>query len=329
MPRIGWPARPEAREAGNDRPPAGRAEEAKLIMNRVAHRMDSQRRDPGGGARAESPAPNVARRRVFLALERKRELLAVGTRRQLRPGKRYEDLCLAKLITRLQRDYLSPRSADGPRGSRPLTRGTGSAAPTAPARAEGEVVAWAMPWGPGCLVQLQSDQHDFNERSATARRWLSTGGQAAAEARAVERFARFVEQMADALEAAGLGVPEWASRGALTQRRRAIRRRPEKPAGRRRTARQRRSHGSSSDRASAGHAAAPTRNQSRTTPNGLIDINQATYEELRSLELSTTQSRRLLAYRRRVQGFGSLNELDAIPGFPSVVLNQLKQRLSA
>jgi DNA uptake protein ComE-like DNA-binding protein len=60
----------------------------------------------------------------------------------------------------------------------------------------------------------------------------------------------------------------------------------------------------------------------------LIDINDATYDQLRSLKLSTTQSRRLLAYRRRVEGFKSLNELDAIPGFPSAVLDQLKQRLS-
>jgi helix-hairpin-helix protein len=280
------------------------------------------------GSRAETAASNVACRRVFLNLERKRETLAVGTPRQLRPGKRYEDLCLAKMITRLQRDYLSPPSADDARGARPLTEMAGGAAPSA-TRADGEVVSWAMPWGPGCLVQLQSDQHDFDERLATARRWLSTGSRAAAETRAVERFARLIDQMADTLEAAGLGIPEWASRGALTERRRAIRRGAERPAARRRAARQRRSHGSNGDRMSASHAAGPTRNGARRAPNGLIDVNEATYEELRSLGLSTTQGRRLLAYRLRIQGFSSLNELDAIPGFPSVVLDRLKQRLSA
>jgi DNA uptake protein ComE-like DNA-binding protein len=230
------------------------------------------------------------------------------------------------MITRLQRDYLSPPSADDDRDAGPLTDTTGGAAP---ARAEGEVVSWAMPWGPGCLVQLQADQHDFDERLATARRWLSTGARAAAETRAVERFAKLVDQMADALEAAGLRIPEWASRDALTERRLAIRRGAEGPAARRRAARQRRSRRSNGDRMSASDAVGPTRSRSRAAPAGLIDINQATYEELRSLELSTTQSRRLLAYRRRIQGFSSLNELDAIPGFPSVVLDQLKQRLSA
>lgn len=324
---IGRPAGGRgARESGKAiaRLPAGQRRQS--CVNRVAHRMEFQGRSPRD-SRKEAPAANVARRRVFLALERNRETLAAGTRRQLRPGKRYEDLCLAKMITRLQRDYLSPPSAEDARGAGPVT--AGGVAPSAPARAEGEVVAWALPWGPGCLVQLQSDQHDFDERLATARRWLSTGGRAAAEARAVERFARLVDQTADALEAAGLGIPEWASRGALTERRRAIRRGAEKPAARRRAARQRRSHGSNGDRRSPSHAAGPTRNRPWTAPIGLIDINEATYEELRSLQLSTTQSRRLLAYRRRIQGFSSLNELDAIPGFPSVVLDQLKQRLSA
>jgi DNA uptake protein ComE-like DNA-binding protein len=256
----------------------------------------------------------VARRRVFLSLERKRESLAVGVRRQLRPSKRYEDLCLAKLVTRLQRDYLSPGRKDTTHSQAALT--------------EGQVSTWAMPWGPGCLVQLQSDQHDFDERLATTRRWLSNASRAAAEARAVDQFARLVGRMAEELEAARLGIPDWASPSALTERRRAIRRQAEKPAAGRRAARQRRAQGSAGERSSAVGTTAPARNRSRTANGGLIDINDATYDQLRSLKLSTTQSRRLLAYRRRVEGFKSLNELDAIPGFPSAVLDQLKQRLS-
>ena len=49
---------------------------------------------------------------MFLALERKRESLVVGTRRQLRPGKRYEDLCLVKMVTHLQRDSLNRARRD-------------------------------------------------------------------------------------------------------------------------------------------------------------------------------------------------------------------------
>jgi DNA uptake protein ComE-like DNA-binding protein len=131
-------------------------------------------------------------------------------------------------------------------------------------------------------------------------------------------------QMAKELEAAGLGIPDWASPRALTERRRTIRRQTERPAAGRRTVRQRHAHGSARERSTL----APARNRARTENGGLIDINEATYEELRSLKLSTTQSRRLLAYRRRVQGFSSLSELDAIPGFPSAILDQLKQRLS-
>jgi DNA uptake protein ComE-like DNA-binding protein len=255
---------------------------------------------------------------MFLALERKRESLVVGTRRQLRPGKRYEDLCLVKMVTHLQRDYLSrARRHEAQTDGRPRSE---------TARAEREVPDWAMPWGPGCLVQLQSDLHDFDERLANARRWLTTAGQVAAEARALDRFARLMDQMAEGLEAARLGVPEWASRRALTERRRANRRKAAKPAARRRGVQQRRSHGSARDRSPGGRAAAPAR--SRSSGNGRIDVNEATYEQLRSLKLSTTQSRRLLAYRQRIQGFRSLNELDAIPGFSSGVLEQLKQRLS-
>lgn len=254
---------------------------------------------------------------MFLALERKRESLVVGTRRQLRPGKRYEDLCLLRMVTHLQRDYLSrARKDEAQPDGRPRSE---------TARAEREVPEWAMPWGPGCLVQLQSDLHNFDERLENARRWLSAAGQVAAEARALDRFARLMDQMAEGLEAARLGVPEWASRRALTERRRANRRKAAKPA-RRRGIQQRRSHGSDRDRSSGGRAATSAR--SRSSGNGRIDVNEATYEQLRSLKLSTTQSRRLLAYRQRIQGFTSLNELDAIPGFSSAALEQLKQRIS-
>ena len=182
-----------------------------------------------------------------------------------------------------------------------------------------------MPWGPGCLVQLQSDLHNFDERLENARRWLSAAGQVAAEARALDRFARLMDQMAEGLEAARLGVPSGprAGRspngaGQIVARRRSLHvvagfssaARTDRPA----------------TESSGGRAATSAR--SRSSGNGRIDVNEATYEQLRSLKLSTTQSRRLLAYRQRIQGFTSLNELDAIPGFSSAALEQLKQRIS-
>jgi DNA uptake protein ComE-like DNA-binding protein len=53
-----------------------------------------------------------------------------------------------------------------------------------------------------------------------------------------------------------------------------------------------------------------------------------TYEELRALDLSITQAKRLIAYRERRGGFGSLDDIDDVPGFPDDVLEELKQRSS-
>ena len=50
--------------------------------------------------------------------------------------------------------------------------------------------------------------------------------------------------------------------------------------------------------------------------------------ELRELNLSVTQTGRVLAYRDRVGGFSSVDELDRIPGFPTEFLGDLKRRLT-
>ena len=63
-------------------------------------------------------------------------------------------------------------------------------------------------------------------------------------------------------------------------------------------------------------------------PGGPLNINDATYEDLRDLGLSVTQTGRVLAHRERVGGFGSLDELDQIPGFPEAFLEDLKSRVS-
>jgi DNA uptake protein ComE-like DNA-binding protein len=70
----------------------------------------------------------------------------------------------------------------------------------------------------------------------------------------------------------------------------------------------------------------PTENPS--SPAGRISLNSATFEQLRELGMSVTQTGRVLAYRERNQGFKSLDELDAIPGFPDGFLDGVRDRLS-
>jgi competence protein ComEA len=63
-------------------------------------------------------------------------------------------------------------------------------------------------------------------------------------------------------------------------------------------------------------------------PDGPVDLNEVTYEELRALDLTMTQARRLLAYRDRRGGFSSLSDIDEVPGFPEYVREDLKRRVS-
>ena len=62
-------------------------------------------------------------------------------------------------------------------------------------------------------------------------------------------------------------------------------------------------------------------------PAGPVSINAATYEELRALGLSVTQTGRVLARRERSGPFSSVDELDQIPGFDADFLDELKARL--
>jgi DNA uptake protein ComE-like DNA-binding protein len=50
------------------------------------------------------------------------------------------------------------------------------------------------------------------------------------------------------------------------------------------------------------------------------------FEELREQNLSVTQATRLLAHRERLGRFGSVEELEEIPGFPREILDDLKSR---
>ena len=57
-----------------------------------------------------------------------------------------------------------------------------------------------------------------------------------------------------------------------------------------------------------------------------INLNSVTFEQLRANDLSVTQATRLLAHRERMGGFKSVDDLDAVDGFPAEVLAGLKGR---
>lgn len=65
-----------------------------------------------------------------------------------------------------------------------------------------------------------------------------------------------------------------------------------------------------------------------TATGGTIDLNSVSFEQLRAENLSVTQATRLLAHRERLGRFGSVDDLDEVPGFPQDVLEDLKRRSS-
>jgi hypothetical protein len=59
-----------------------------------------------------------------------------------------------------------------------------------------------------------------------------------------------------------------------------------------------------------------------------LNLNDATFEQLRDVGLSVTQTGRVLAHRERSGHFESIDELEGIPGFPAEFLAQIKARLT-
>lgn len=59
-----------------------------------------------------------------------------------------------------------------------------------------------------------------------------------------------------------------------------------------------------------------------------VNLNQATFEELREAGLSVTQATRILAYRERFGGYSSVEDLEKVPGFPADLIESLRSRLS-
>ncbi|MGH2955571.1 MAG: ComEA family DNA-binding protein, partial [Solirubrobacterales bacterium] len=79
-----------------------------------------------------------------------------------------------------------------------------------------------------------------------------------------------------------------------------------------------------------GAGVAEAEEASTSAPGGpRVDVNRATFEELRQLGMSVTQATRVIAYRERRDGFESVEDLHSIPGLPKDFLTELKQRLTA
>ena len=58
-----------------------------------------------------------------------------------------------------------------------------------------------------------------------------------------------------------------------------------------------------------------------------VRVNEVTFDELRGLGMSVTQANRVIAYRDRMGGFDSLDDIDRVPGFPPGLLDDVKKQL--
>jgi DNA uptake protein ComE-like DNA-binding protein len=65
----------------------------------------------------------------------------------------------------------------------------------------------------------------------------------------------------------------------------------------------------------------------RARSSARVSLSSATFEDLRALGLSVTQATRLLKRREKQGGFGSIDDLDELPGFPSSLRAELKSKV--
>jgi Helix-hairpin-helix motif len=66
---------------------------------------------------------------------------------------------------------------------------------------------------------------------------------------------------------------------------------------------------------------------SRSIGEGPVDLNTATFAELRELGMSVTQAKRTIRYRDQAGGFDSIEQLDSVPGFPDALRREMRSRL--
>jgi len=62
--------------------------------------------------------------------------------------------------------------------------------------------------------------------------------------------------------------------------------------------------------------------------SGSLNLNSATFEELRDADLSVTQATRILAYRERFGGYRSVEDLEKVPGFPAELIESLRGKIT-
>lgn len=84
------------------------------------------------------------------------------------------------------------------------------------------------------------------------------------------------------------------------------------------------------DPAVAADSPVPPAAPSRPGPEGPgeLNLNTATFEELREAELSVTQATRILAYRERFGGYAAIEDLSKVPGFPADAIESLRGRFT-
>jgi DNA uptake protein ComE-like DNA-binding protein len=63
-----------------------------------------------------------------------------------------------------------------------------------------------------------------------------------------------------------------------------------------------------------------------SAPASPIDLNAVSYEDLRAIGLSVTDSARVIAYREVRDGLGSVDELSELPELPADALDQIRSR---
>ena len=57
------------------------------------------------------------------------------------------------------------------------------------------------------------------------------------------------------------------------------------------------------------------------------NLNSSGFDELRAAGMSISQANRIIAYRQRLGGYRSVDDLDKVPGFPQSFLDEIKSRV--
>jgi DNA uptake protein ComE-like DNA-binding protein len=79
-------------------------------------------------------------------------------------------------------------------------------------------------------------------------------------------------------------------------------------------------------RAAAQAAALANPEEGREDADGRLDLNSASFEQLRAIGLSVTQAARLIGQREQHGGFASVDDVDGIVGIPKDVKRTLREQ---